>query len=193
MNPAAWVAWVWSCKGCWSRSMSVARATSARVRRGPSPTCGKSRAAASKLSIPHNPQPTGPAMKRRRAASASARSARSQKRASSPFGCSASSYPSNWSGAVTMPSDSANPVAKSCKSAGVAIMTAALDPSKTMATATSSGKVRCTATARSGCTDRPGWLLCARGAITLPPAGCAALARLARRNPLAILSARSRG
>ena len=78
--------------------------------------------------MPQSPQPTGPAMYRRRRASASDRSPLSHIRSSMPSGCSATSRLSISSGRSTMRSLRLKPTAKSRRSAGVAIITAWVPP-----------------------------------------------------------------
>jgi len=69
-NPAAWAARVASCRGWPPRSAAKAAATAPGVNRRAEGATGSGTAVAASIdSTPHNPQPTGPAMCRRRAAS----------------------------------------------------------------------------------------------------------------------------
>ena len=82
------------------------------------------RMASAKESIPHNPHPAGPAMRRRRASSASRRAGVRARRHSTPASNPMISRAMISHGAAMIPSDSENPTAKSSRSRGVAIITA---------------------------------------------------------------------
>ncbi len=82
------------------------------------------RTACSRLSIPHSPQPVGPASIRRRPASAAARPGASHRRTSTPRSVSTVSMARTSSTEVMTPSVRLKPTAKSVRSDGVAIITA---------------------------------------------------------------------
>src|SRR5579863_6737082 len=93
-------------------------------------------------SMPHIPQPVGPAMCRRRSLRRSALACVSHIRNSIPS--SRSTISSDWisSGVCTIPSLRLNPTAKSPRFCGVPIITAYVPPLKVRAIAVSSGMVR---------------------------------------------------
>lgn len=92
------------------------------------PTASTERIASSIDSMPHKPQPTGPASLRRRAWKRVLALSFSRIWMSMPAPRSSTSIASISAGSAMMPSVSEKPSAKSSKSAGLAIITACVVP-----------------------------------------------------------------
>ncbi len=103
---------------------SIAACTSSGVAVKVPLTGGGIRIASAKLSRPHSPHPVGPASERRRCSSRSMCSMPIHIRHSTPASAAMTSSSSTSSARATMPSLRLKPIAKSSRSAGVAIITA---------------------------------------------------------------------
>ena len=122
---AAWTARVRAFSACAAVSDAIAAGMSSGATLSPPDGSGEgARVASSRLSMPHRPQPVGPASRRRRPASARPASGASHIRASTPAGEVAISMRRTSPGEAITPSVRLKPRAKSSRSAGVAIITA---------------------------------------------------------------------